>query len=687
MAENVDRNPRFDRELSWLEFNARVLAEAMDTTLPLLERLKFFGIVSSNLDEFFAVRVASLAPGSRAERLVREKAECLVREQYAGFVEDFLPALAAAEVRRLRPGELSPPQLEYVRGIYTREIHPILTPIALVEDRPIPTLPGLSLHLLVTLRMHSLPGEARHAVVEIPRTLPRLVRLPASKRIEYLLVEDLVADSVGSLFEGCEILETALMRLIRGAEMTLDEERDEDFAQVMEDALRDRRRAEIIRMEVAGSDAATAILAARLGVTEDRTVRLSGWLDLRGFSELGKQSGLESLRLPEWTPRPVAAFDEAEDIWELLRGRDVLVHHPYDSFDPVLRLLTEAAEDPNVVAIKQTLYRTATRSAVVAALERAAERGKRVTVLVELKARFDEADNIRWARRLERAGANVLYGVAGLKTHAKACLVVRREPEGVRRYAHLGTGNYNETTARLYSDLGLFTADEAIASDLTSFFNMITGFSQPLETKKLAIAPFDLRRTLRRLIGREAMRSSPEHPGLIMAKMNTLADAEIIDALYEASRHGVRILLNVRGICRLVPGVPGLSENIGVVSIVDRFLEHSRIFYFANQGDEEVFLASADWMPRNLDRRVEIMFPIEDPGLRRETKDLLALYFKDNVKSWRLQPDGSYTRIQAESEPPFRAQESLWRRASDKKMRVRRIPPPRLRPQTPHPHP
>ncbi len=682
MNANVEAPRFFDRELSWLEFNARVLHEAMDASNPILDRVLFSGIFSSNLDEFFMVRLPSLEAGSDIEKEVRAKARALTEEQSRHWAETLVPELEAIGIRRVVPESLDSEQAAFVRSLFDREIFPVLTPIALSGERTVPSLTNLSLYMIVSVSPIGKTDELEHAVIEVPRNLSRMIVLPGGGH-SFILLEDVIRLYAARLFEGYEVRETGLIRLTRGAEMTLDEAGDEDFAKVMAQALRKRKRGEFVRLEADASEEWISFLEQKLAVQRDRIEHRKDWFDLKGVSSLAFLAGYSEHRRAPWTPKPHPAFADADDIFEVIREKDVLLHHPYDSFDPVIQLVQQAADDPDVLAVKQTLYRTASRSRLVRALERAAEKGKSVTVLVELKARFDEAENIQWAARLERAGASVVYGVARLKTHAKACLIVRREADGIRRYAHLGTGNYNESTAKLYTDHGLLTDDEKLTRDLSSLFNMITGFSKPLGTSKLVVAPLELRRTLLRLIQREAQRSTPEQPGRIAAKMNSLVDEDIIEALYEASRAGVRVRLNVRGTCRLVPGVPGRSDTIEVVSIVDRFLEHSRIFCFRNGGDDEVYLSSADWMPRNLDRRVETMFPIEDAKLAREILDTMKLYFRDNVRSWLLKPDGSYERRDAGDREPFRVQEELCRRYEEREARRRRAIPRDLKPRKP----
>ncbi|HTL46477.1 MAG TPA: polyphosphate kinase 1 [Verrucomicrobiae bacterium] len=652
----------FDRELSWIEFNARVLAEAMDETNPLMERMKFSGIASSNFDEFFMVRLASLGDGQEMLKEVYARAFKLMDRQHEHFEKTLAPEMEKAGILRVRPQGLSEAQRVYLSQLLQKELLPLLTPIAIRDDQPVPVLVNLSLYRVVELMD---PAEAKnryHAMIELPKNYPRLIALPSETGYAFILLEDVISLFAPELFSGYEIVDQGLLRLTRGAELSLDEEKDEDFAKVMTEALRLRRKSFFVRVEASGSEKMMDYITKRLEVPAHRVYKSGEWMDLKSISQLAFQPQFENLRRPAWTPLPSRDFQE-QDVWTLLKERDVIVHHPYESFDAFLRFLKEASQDPDVLAIKQTLYRAAHPSAVIAHLEKAAENGKQVTVLVELKARFDEQRNIEWAERLVNAGATVLYGVAGLKTHAKCCLVVRRETEGIKRYLHLSTGNYNERTGRLYSDLGFFTSQEEITSDVASFFNVITGFSHPVGFRKIEIAPYGLRRKLERLILREGMRSNKQEPGMIMAKMNSLVDPQIIEALYRASQAGVKIKLNVRGICALRPGVPGLSENIEVVSIVDMFLEHSRIFYFRNGGDEDVFLSSADWMPRNLEKRLEIMFPVEDDKLKKSLIELLGLYFKDNVKSWVLQPDGSYRRKEAGDEKKFRVQEALCKKA------------------------
>ncbi len=683
---NPSEERYLNRELSWLEFNSRVLGEAMSPSNLLLDRLKFLGIVSSNLDEFFMVRVAALEPNPKLAKEVRAKAYQLIESQNQYFSKIMIPELEAAQMVQVPIQNLAESQFAFIKSFFFKELFPVLTPIAVFEDKPAPLLMNLSIYILVALVLSSKPGERKYALVEVPKNFPRMISLPSEKGYQFVLLENLISCFAKELFLGYEIVSKGLIRLTRAAEMTFNEESDEDFAQVMAEALKKRRQNNVVRAEAVAEDAqALAFLKKKLEMEDEQIYSIgASWLDLKGVSQLAYQPLFPELKRPLWQPRPAPKFEDPKDLWETIKQGDIWLHHPYESFEAVERFIALAASDPDVLAIKQTLYRVGQDSEIAHLLERAAENGKHVTVLVELKARFDEEKNISWARRLENAGASVIYGVAGFKTHAKACLVVRREPEGIKRYLHFSTGNYNEKTAQIYSDIGYFTANEELAHDLTIFFNMITGFSQPMSLSKLVVAPYGLRQRLQRLIKRETLRSIKEKPGLIMAKMNSLVDPEIIESLYEASRAGVVVKLNVRGICCLKPGVKGFSENIEVVSIVDMFLEHSRVFYFLNGGEDEIYLSSADWMPRNLNQRIELMVPIEHPKNKKELKELLKLYFKDNVKSWRLLQSGSYERLAGTSqEKAFRVQEYLCQQAMQLTEQKRKVLPQELKPKKP----
>lgn len=683
------KNRYFDRELSWIDFNTRVLAESEDTANPLLERLKFTGIVSSNFDEFFMVRAASLAESDPILREVYTHAFQLSDRQTQGFEKSLALELEKAGISRVSPAKLTERQREYLNTLLHQELMPLLTPIAVRGDETLGSLVNMSLYRVFQLIDPKAPGALHHAVVEIPKSYSRIISLGSESGYAFILLEDVVSLFAGELFPGYQIVQQGSLRITRAAELSLDEEKDEDFAKMMSEALRTRRASFITRLEISAADDLVSFVKSRLKIPDYKIYRAGAWIDLKSVSQLAFQPMFENLKRPAWTPQPLRDFEETDDLWTLLKTRDVAVHHPYESFDAFLHFLGEAARDPDVLAIKQTLYRAAHPSAVVSCLERALENGKQVTVLVELKARFDEQRNIEWARRLVNAGATVLYGVAGLKTHAKVCLVVRREIEGIKRYLHLSTGNYNEKTARLYTDVGLFTSDDALSADAAAFFNVITGYSHPVGFSKIEIAPYGMRKKIERLILRESMRTNKERPGMILAKMNSLVDQETIDALYHASQAGVQIKLNVRGVCRLRPGVKGLSETIEVVSIVDMFLEHSRMFYFLNDGDEELYLSSADWMPRNFDRRLELLFPIEDKKIKKNLTDLLKLYFKDNVKAWRLGADGVWSKIEAEKEKRFRVQEYLCRKTlqsaenSPKTVVVRELKPQKPKDEAP----
>ena len=677
-----------NRELSWLEFNGRVLEEAEDGQTPALERLKFATIAASNLDEFVMVRVAALknaveegdtSPDSAgltpAQQLlaISERAHALVDRLYATLSTDILPALQERGIRLVSMDGLEAVVRASVQRHFRDEVLPALTPLAIDTSRPFPMLASLSLNVAVQLAPGDGQSEPRLAVVQLPARLRRLVRLPLDGAA-FALLEDVIRAELQALFPGQTLLESATFRVARDAELALDDEGGRDFLAAVEEELRKRRKSRVVRLEIekGASDELVARLAQQLEVAPEDVYRIPGLLDVRSLFPLVELPALEDMRDPPLKPVMLFEESEAERIFERLDTTDVALHHPYEAFDHVVSFVSQAAADPDVLAIKQTLYRTSGESPIVRSLARAAENGKQVTVLVELTARFDEHSNIRWARSLEEAGAHVIYGVRGFKTHAKVCLVVRRGRDGIRRYVHLGTGNYNEKTARLYTDFGLMTSDPDIGRDASAFFNALTGYSDPPAMKKLTMAPTQLRDRVLSLIQRETRRAGAGEQGLIQAKMNALVDEDIIRALYAASQAGVRIRLNVRGICCLRPGLKGVSETIEVVSIVDRFLEHARIYHFRNGGDEQVYLASADWMPRNLDLRVELLFPVEAPEGRAKVLQALEVAFQDNVKTRRLQADGSYKRRRpAKGEEPFRMQLQLHREAVKAQERAR----------------
>ncbi|MBP1622914.1 MAG: degradosome polyphosphate kinase [Acidobacteria bacterium] len=687
-----------NRETSWLEFNRRVLEEAQDPRNPLLERLRFYCIFRSNLDEFFMVRVASL------QHLIEEgdnqpdpsgltPSEQLaaiftrVREDYEAsgvlYGDELLPALEKENILVRTLDQLKPENAKYLDEYFEKEIYPVLTPVAVDESHPPPWLPALAFNLAVLLEPEKKKTEdVRLAFVQVPGRLPGLLRLPDGGALELCWLSDVVRRRLSSLFAGYRILETAGFRLTRDSEMDMDDDGRDDYVDMLESELRKRRRAKPIRLEhEAMSPEFLARIQKALDVPDDGLFPAKGPLDPRPLFILADMPGYERLRYKPQPPLLQAGFSKDRSMFEFLRERDLLLRHPYDSYDPAVRFIEEAAEDPDVLAIKQTLYRTSGKeSPMVQALMRAAESGKQVTVLIELTARFDEERNISWARDLEEAGAHVLYGLAGLKVHAKIALVVRREPSGICRYVHLGTGNYNEKTARLYTDFGLLTSAEDFGSDASAFFNTITGYSEPPLFNRLVMSPVGMREKILLLIQREADWARNGQGAEILLKMNSLVDPKIIQELFTAGKAGVRIQMNVRGICCLRPGIPGTSENIRVVSIVDRYLEHSRAFVFNNGGDPEVYLSSADWMPRNMDRRVELMFPILQRDLREQVIDIVRAQLADNQKARVLKQDGTYERVAAGRAEPLRVQEYLYLKNVEEQERIRSLTPVRFAP-------
>jgi len=677
-----------NRELSWLAFNERVVEEAAEPSNPLLERVKLVAIAVSNLDEFFMVRVAGLvhavvdgdkttdAAGltpARQLEAVQIRAHEMIARIYELTNRDLLPALRTAGIRVLAWRELPLSTQQALSAYFRDEVLPVLTPLAIDMSRPFPLLTSLSLNLALRLPPSSSDSDPRIAIVQVPQGLTRLVPVAASDRCEFILLEDIIKEHLSDLFPGQTIVESALIRLARDAELELDDEGGRTQLEAVERELRRRRKSDVVRLEVTSdiSSELLALISERLDVGPEDVYQINGPLDLRVLMQLVELPGFDTLR--DEPHRPVATLESEHrtNLFSVIDEHDLLIHHPYESYDPVLALIDQAASDPAVVAIRQTLYRTSAGSPIIASLQRAAEANKQVTVLVELTARFDEERNITWARALEEAGAHVIYGVRGYKTHAKLCLIVRRTPRGLRRYVHLGTGNYNERTARLYTDFSLLTSSQAFAEDATAVFTALTGYSDPPRLKRLVMAPTALRVRLLKLIDRERRRAEAGQPAEIAAKMNSLTDEEIIVALYRAAESGVSIRLNVRGMCSLRPGVPGLSERIEVVSIVDRFLEHSRIYTFLNGGDQEVYLASADWMNRNLDKRVELMFPVESAEHKAKVLAALNAMFADNVKARSLAPDGTYHRKQpAEGERPVRAQVLLQEQVQSRQARA-----------------
>ena len=674
--------PLLNRELSWIEFNARVLEEARDAAMPLLERLKFLAISGSNLDEFFMVRVGGLqqlleegknTPDpcglTSAQQLaeIGRRARQLVADQYECLLKELEPALAAAGIRRARVESLSAEQHEHLERVFNRDLYPVITPIAIHSPETFPLLPGLSVNLLVRLEpAPDAPQEQRFAVMPLPKTLARLIPVPDAAKYTCVLLEDMVAAFVTRFFPGEAIAECVPFRVTRNADLAVREDQAGDLLAHMREVLDARKRSNCVRLEADEriSEPSLAFLRNTLKVSDEEIYKVPGPVDLTVFWSVVRLPGFDALKDTPWPPQPSPEIPPDAAMFDIIARKDVLLFHPYQSFEPVLRLVEQAADDPNVLAIKQILYRTNENSRIVAALARAANRGKLVTALVELKARFDEARNIGWAEALEHAGVQVIYGLKRLKVHAKVCIIVRREPAGIRRYMHFSTGNYNEVTARLYSDVGLMTCNDDLAADATAFFNAITGYSQPILYRKIEAAPHGLRPRLIALIESEIERCKQGQKARIMAKLNALVHRDVIEALYRASQAGVEVELSIRGICCLRPGVPGVSENITVTSVLDRFLEHGRIFYFHHGGEEQVFISSADWMPRNLDRRVELLVPVEDPACRSQLIAILKTCMQDTAKARRLLPDGRYERVKpARRVKPLRSQEAFYRQA------------------------
>ncbi len=694
-----------NRELSWLAFNERVLEEARDGSLPILERLKFLGIVSSNLDEFFMVRVAGLkqqlvggvADPSVDGRLPAEAlaavaagAQALVEAQYRCWRDEFLPGLARVGFLLPPPRDLTAEQAAAARAHFTAQVAPALTPLAVDPGHPFPQLRNKSLNVALLLRRggrRKVKGaEELLAVVQVPTVLPRLVRLPDGPATVHALLEEIIADHAGDLFPGFAVIGRAVFRVTRNWDLAIDDEESEDLLSTIQEELRRRDRGAAVRLEIAAGApeqlAAALVQALRLEAAD--VYRVGGPLQLQDLAALADADARPELRVEPLVPAVPADLDAGAPVIDVVARGDVLLHHPYESFEPVVRFVEEAADDPDVLAIKQTLYRTSGDSPFVRALSRAAENGKQVTALVEIKARFDEANNIAWARRLEEAGVHVVYGLIGLKTHCKVALVVRRVAGAIQRSVHLGTGNYNPQTARSYTDLSLFSAAPDLCEDVASLFNLLTGYAEPPRWKKLTVAPFGLKERLVELVDREAQRARRGEPARIVAKMNALVDPEVIRALYAASGAGVEIDLLVRGICCLRPGVPGVSERIRVTSIVDRFLEHGRVFVFGAGDAAECFLSSADWMPRNFHSRIEVMVPVEDRALRaRLVEEVLGLALRDGARARRLQPDGRYARPAPEP-GAIRSQVALAEaargRATGRAAVIRQVPAPRPAP-------
>ena len=662
-----------NRELSWLGFNDRILGEARDTSLPLFERLKFLSITASNLDEFFMIRVASLKDMVHAKytkkdiagltageqiELILQETHNLVNLQYSTYNRSLLPALKKRGLQIIEEHEdLTADQKIFVDKYFEENVYPVLTPMAMDSSRPFPLIRNKTLNIGALIRKKTAENKAEKegheslefATVQVPSVLPRIVCLPDGKNGEkrVILLEEIIERNIGQLFLNYDVVCAHPYRVMRNADLTIDEDEAADLLKEIQKQLKKRQWGEVIRLEIEDKidKRLLTILKKEFAVKDADIFEISGPLDLTFLMKLYGMEGFDDCKVKKYVPQPVPALMNEDDIFANIRKGDILLHHPYMTFDPVVDFVKKAAKDPDVLAIKQTLYRVSGNSPIIAALAQAAENGKQVSVLVELKARFDEENNIIWAKMLEKAGCHVIYGLVGLKTHSKITLVVRREEDGIRRYVHLGTGNYNDSTAKLYTDCGLLTCAEPIGEDATAVFNMLSGYSEPKHWNDLAVAPIWLRKRFLKLIGRERKHAIEGKPARIIAKMNSLCDREIIEALYAASAAGVKIELIIRGIFCLKVGVPGVSENISVRSIVGNFLEHARIFYFYNNGAEELYMGSADWMPRNLDKRVEIVFPLKDEKIRKEAKHILDVQLADNLKAHILKPDGKYEKI------------------------------------------
>ncbi len=657
------KNLFYNRELSWLEFDKRCLSEAKDKTIPLFERLKFLSITASNLDEFFMVRIASLhdmvdagytkkdvagmTPKEQLDELI-PATKAFMKNQYSTYTRSLLPALEANGVKIIgHHEELTKEQCKYVDKLFEKDIYPVLTPMAVDSSRPFPLVRNKSLNIGALI--HDKKNDVTDiATVQVPAMLSRIITLPSETNVtEIILLEEVIARNMSKLFLNYDVLCAHPYRVMRNADFSIPEDETDDLLSEIEKQLKRRQWGEVMRLEVEDTMDKQLLkgLKKHLDVEDDAVYKINASIDLTFLMKLSGLPGFDHLRYEKYTPQPAFANGDYSNIFDKIKKKDRLLFHPYDEFTPVVEFIRQASVDPNVLAIKQTLYRVSGNSPIIAALAQAAENGKQVMVLVELKARFDEENNIAWAKKLEQAGCHVIYGVVGLKTHSKIALVVRREEDGIERYVHLGTGNYNDQTAKLYTDMGILTCSDPIGEDATAVFNMLSGYSEPKRWNKLAVAPIWLKDKFLMLINREADNAREGKKARIIAKMNSLCDPKIMQALYDASAAGVQIDLIVRGICCIKAGVPGLSENITVRSIVGNFLEHSRIFYFYNDGFEDIYMGSADWMPRNLNKRVEITFPVEDPTIKERIKEILKVQLADTLKSHIMQPDGSYEKL------------------------------------------
>ena len=686
-----------NRELSWLKFDERVLSEARDKSLPLFDRLKFLSITASNLDEFFMVRVASLKDqvhagyhktdisGMTAKEQLKEisvRTHELVHVQYNTLNRSLIPALEKAGMHLVAAHEdLTEEQKTFVDRYFEDNVYPVLTPMAMDSSRPFPLIRNKTLNIgaliskkdkndKLSRKNKAGEGELLFATVQVPSVLPRVVQIPSKKNGDttVILLEEIIERNIDKLFLSYDVVCAHPYRIMRNADLTIDEDEAEDLLVEIQRQLKKRQWGEVIRLEVEDKtdERLLKILKMEFDIKEADIFEINGPLDLTMLMKVYGAEGFDVYKTPRYQPAPVPEFQNDKDIFQVIREGDVFLHHPYMSFDPVVNFVRQAAKDPDVLAIKQTLYRVSGNSPIIAALAQAAENGKQVSVLVELKARFDEENNIVWAKKLEKAGCHVIYGLVGLKTHSKITLVVRREETGIRRYVHLATGNYNDSTAKLYTDCGIFTCDERFGEDATAVFNMLSGYSEPKRWNKLIVAPIWMKDRFLHLIAMEEEHAKKGQKAHIIAKMNSLCDRDIIAALYSASAAGVKIDLIIRGICCLKVGIPGVSENITVRSIVGNFLEHARIFYFYSGGNEEVFMGSADWMPRNLEKRVEIVFPVEDEQIKKEVMHILDIQMKDNVKASILQADGTYTKPDKRGKMLVNSQEYFCREATER---------------------
>ncbi len=701
-----------NRELSWLEFNQRILGEARDRKNPLFERMKFLSITASNLDEFFMVRIASLKDmvnagyqkkdiaGMTAQeqlRALNEKMQAFCEKQYTTYNRALLPKLSEEGLEIISFSELTEKEVDFLEEYFHKNIYPVLTPMAIDSSRPFPLIQNKTLNIAALIKSRNKDKKEKKeydiATVQVPSVLPRVILLPQKdgpkRKCRVILLENVIEHYLDVLFLNHEIICSAPYRIMRNADLSIDEDDAEDLLKEIEKSLKMRQWGEVIKFEYEErmDKRLVKYLKKQFKVHSCDMYAFNGPLDLTFLMKCYGIEGFEDLKEAPYIPQKNKKLRADKNIFNQIRKGDVLLHHPYESFDPIVAFIKQAAEDENVLAIKQTLYRVSGHSPIIAALAQAAENGKQVTVLVELKARFDEENNINWARKLEKAGCHVIYGLVGLKTHCKIALVVRRESDGIRRYVHLGTGNYNDSTAKLYTDTGMFTCRNAVGEDATAVFNMLSGYSEPANWNQLIVAPIWMKKRFLEMIARETQNAKEGKPARIIAKCNSLCDRKIILALYEASCAGVQIDLIVRGICCLVAGKPGVSENIRVRSIVGTFLEHARIFYFYNDGNEEVYMGSADWMPRNLDRRVEIVFPVEAPDLKEKAKHILDVQLRDTLKAHCLLEDGTYRKVDRRGKEAVEAQKTFCEEAiaaaneSKEKVRKKRTFDPLFSPQ------